>query len=229
MFLYSFWQCAGAFAAGAVNYELFAKSPVPAIGSGISEQNAGVVESLFSFMLVFVMLNCGSARANKGNSFYGMANGFVLFVTTGAIGSMTGGCLNPAIGVGAYLSRWIFNCSGCSGSWTDFDMVGFDGCWVSMAMPLAGALVAGVVFYACTEGYPLPKCCKCEGKKKGLDGEDYETMDRVSSLPPGGGSESSAPVAEMVDMGPSTPERRANERGANGTPRTLERGPTTSI
>mmetsp|Transcript_8050 Transcript_8050/g.14561 ORF Transcript_8050/g.14561 Transcript_8050/m.14561 type:complete len:846 (+) Transcript_8050:249-2786(+) len=233
LFLYVFWQCAGAFGAGAVNYEIFASSPVPAVGSEVSEQNAGIVEGLFSFMLVFVMLNCGSARANKGNSFYGMANGFVLYVATGAIGTMTGGALNPAIGFGAFFSRWMFNCESCTDSWTDFDMVGFDGCWVSMAVPLAGALVAGIVFHACVEGYPLPKFCKCEGKKKGANGEDYDTMDRVSSLPPGGGSESSAPVAEMVDMAPSTPtrspaiERRANERG--GTPRTLERGPTTSI
>ena len=187
LFLYVFWQCAGAFGAGAVNYEIFASSPVPAVGSEVSEQNAGIVESLFSFMLVFVMLNCGSARANKGNSFYGMANGFVLYVATGAIGTMTGGALNPAIGFGAFFSRWMFNCESCTDSWTDFDMVGFDGSWVSMAVPLAGALVAGVVFHACVEGYPLPKFCKCEGKKKGANGEDYDTMDRVSSLPPGEG------------------------------------------
>mmetsp|Transcript_19835 Transcript_19835/g.41220 ORF Transcript_19835/g.41220 Transcript_19835/m.41220 type:complete len:213 (-) Transcript_19835:24-662(-) len=158
-------------------------------------------------------------------SFYGMANGFLLYVATCCMGQMTGGALNPALAVGAYLSRWMWNCTGCSGSWTDFDMVGFDDCWVSMAVPMAGALVAGVLFKACTEGYNLPCKCKKKPRAGGEEGDDgsYDGMERISSLPPPM-SEGGTPIAEMVEVNTdgdrgdvSAVERRANERaGRNG-------------
>src|SRR5208337_4767962 len=74
-----------------------------------------LAEFLFTFALVFVVLNVATAKGTTGNSFYGLAIGFTVVVGAFAVGNISGGAFNPAIAVGmtvmglsAWSSIWIF-------------------------------------------------------------------------------------------------------------------------
>jgi aquaporin Z len=57
-------------------------------------------EFLFTFALVYVVLNSATAKGTAGNSFYGLAIGFTVVVGAFAIGPVSGGAFNPAVAVG---------------------------------------------------------------------------------------------------------------------------------
>jgi aquaporin Z len=72
-------------------------------GSGPETYNAAawfLAESLFTFALVYVVLNSATAKGTTGNSFYGLAIGFTVMVGAFAVGPVSGGAFNPAVGVG---------------------------------------------------------------------------------------------------------------------------------
>jgi aquaporin Z len=62
-----------------------------------------LAEFLGTFALVYTVLNVATAPATAGNSFYGLAIGFTVFVQAVAVGSVSGGAFNPAVAVGASL------------------------------------------------------------------------------------------------------------------------------
>ena len=66
-----------------------------------------VAEILFTFLLVFVILNVALNKNLKGNQFYGLAIG--LTVTAGAfsVGNISGGVFNPAVSFGPSLFSFI--------------------------------------------------------------------------------------------------------------------------
>ncbi len=71
--------------------------------------------SLFTFALVYVVLNVATAKGTEGNSFYGFAIGFTVVVGAYAVGSISGGAFNPAVTVGgtimnifAWGNIWIY-------------------------------------------------------------------------------------------------------------------------
>lgn len=81
----------------------------------ISTVPALLAEFLFTFALVFVVLNVATAKATAGNSFYGLAIGMTVMTGAFAVGNISGGAFNPAIAVGisviglsAWPSIWIF-------------------------------------------------------------------------------------------------------------------------
>ncbi len=57
-------------------------------------------EFLFTFALVYVVLNSATAKGTAGNSFYGLAIGFTVVVGAFAVGPVSGGAFNPAVGLG---------------------------------------------------------------------------------------------------------------------------------
>jgi aquaporin Z len=59
-----------------------------------------LVEFLFTFALVYVVLNVATSRDTSGNSFYGLAIGFTVLVGAFAVGGVSGGAFNPAVAVG---------------------------------------------------------------------------------------------------------------------------------
>ena len=72
-------------------------------------------EFLFTFALVYVVLNTATAKATEGNSFYGLAIGFTVLIGAYAVGGISGGAFNPAVAVGitvmglsAWANIWIF-------------------------------------------------------------------------------------------------------------------------
>ena len=66
-----------------------------------------VAEILFTFLLVFVILNVALNESLKGNQFYGLAIG--LTVTAGAfsVGDISGAVFNPAVSFGPSLLSFI--------------------------------------------------------------------------------------------------------------------------
>jgi aquaporin Z len=69
-----------------------------------------VAEFLFTFALVFVVLNAATAKGTSGNSFYGLAIGMTVMTGAFAVGNISGGVFNPAVAVGISimgLSSWV--------------------------------------------------------------------------------------------------------------------------
>jgi aquaporin Z len=60
-----------------------------------------LAEFLFTFALVYVVLNVATTKANAGNSFYGLAIGSTVMVGAFAVGPVSGGVFNPAVATGA--------------------------------------------------------------------------------------------------------------------------------
>jgi aquaporin Z len=74
-----------------------------------------VAEFLFTFALVFVVLNVATSKGTSGNSFYGLAIGFTVMTGAFAVGNISGGVFNPAVAVGisimglsAWANIWIY-------------------------------------------------------------------------------------------------------------------------
>jgi aquaporin Z len=74
-----------------------------------------LAEFLFTFALVFVVLNVATAKGTSGNSFYGLAIGFTVMTGAFAVGNISGGVFNPAVAVGismmglyAWGNIWIY-------------------------------------------------------------------------------------------------------------------------
>jgi aquaporin Z len=74
-----------------------------------------IAEFLFTFALVYVVLNVATSKGTANNSFYGLAIGSTVMVGAFSVGSISGGAFNPAVAVGAALmglitwpNIWIF-------------------------------------------------------------------------------------------------------------------------
>ena len=62
-----------------------------------------IAEFLFTFALVYVVLNVATAHGTKGNSHYGLAIGFTVTAGAYAVGPVSGAVFNPAVAVGVAL------------------------------------------------------------------------------------------------------------------------------
>jgi aquaporin Z len=89
-----------------------------------------LAEFLFTFALVYVVLNVATSKDTTGNSFYGLAIGFTVLTGAFAVGDISGGAFNPAVAVGISLL-------GIS-PWANI--------WIYLVANLAGGLLAGVAF-----------------------------------------------------------------------------------
>ncbi len=74
---------------------LVAAAPFPALGPVL------VAEVLFTFALCWVVLNAATAKANQGNSFYGLAIGGTVMAGAFTVGGISGGAFNPAVAIAA--------------------------------------------------------------------------------------------------------------------------------
>jgi aquaporin Z len=91
---------------------------------------AFVAEFLFTFALVFVVVNVATAKGTSGNSFYGLAIGFTVLTGAFAVGGISGGAFNPAVAVGI----------------STMGLVGWSNFWLYLVADLLGGLVAGLMF-----------------------------------------------------------------------------------
>lgn len=91
-----------------------------------------VAEFLFTFALAYTVLNTATARGNAGNSFYGLAIGFIVLVGAYAVGDISGGAFNPAVAV-ALVAMGLVKAS---------DL------WIHLVGDFAGAIAAAGAFRA---------------------------------------------------------------------------------
>jgi aquaporin Z len=134
--LLPYWvsQILGALAAAAVVRMILGQTFAPAPGGGVTAFPALLTELLFTFALALVVLNSATATATAGNSFYGLAIGFTLAVGVFAGGGVSGGAFNPAVGTGPIV---VHSLAGGGG---------FGNLWLYWVGPLAGGVLAAVVF-----------------------------------------------------------------------------------
>jgi aquaporin Z len=91
-----------------------------------------VAEFLFTFALVYVVLQTATTKATAGNSYYGLAIGFTILCGAYAVGDISGGAFNPAVAVG-------ITTMGVS-SWSNI--------WIFFVAELLGAVAAAFAFKA---------------------------------------------------------------------------------
>ncbi|MFQ5420429.1 MAG: aquaporin, partial [Anaerolineae bacterium] len=79
--------------------------PASALVGSVDVTAALLAEFLFTFALVFVVLNVATAKGTDGNSFYGWAIGFTVLVGAYAVGGISGGAFNPAVALGGSVMK----------------------------------------------------------------------------------------------------------------------------
>lgn len=89
-----------------------------------------IVEFLFTFALVYVVLNTATSKETAGNSNYGLAIGFTVVVGAFSVGSISGGAFNPAVAIGAAV----------------MGLIAVPSIWIHLAADFAGGAVAAIVF-----------------------------------------------------------------------------------
>ena len=89
-----------------------------------------VAEFLFTFALVYVVLNVATAKATAGNSFYGLAIGMTVMTGAFAVGNISGGAFNPAVATGISLMGLA--------PWSAY--------WIYLIGDLFGGALAAVIF-----------------------------------------------------------------------------------
>ena len=108
------------FITGGVHEALLAPATGPAL----------LAEFLFTFALVYVVLNVATAKATSGNSFYGLAIGMTVMSGAFAVGTISGGAFNPAVAVGICVMGLV--------SWSSI--------WIYLVANFAGGAAAAMAF-----------------------------------------------------------------------------------
>lgn len=93
---------------------------------------AFVAEFLFTFALVYVVLNTATAKGTSGNSFFGLAIGFTVMTGAFAVGGVSGGAFNPAVAIGLSV----------------MGLVATSSIWIHIVAELLGGAAAAIVFRA---------------------------------------------------------------------------------
>jgi aquaporin Z len=140
----AYWaaQLAGAVLAFIAGYLLSGHSPGIHPGPKVQALQALGVEILFTTALVLVVLNVAASKGTHGNSFYGLAIGFVIAGAVFVGGPISGGAFNPAVGFGATLGAAMF----AGGRWSDL--------WLYVAGPVIGSAIAAGINYAQSDRVP---------------------------------------------------------------------------
>jgi aquaporin Z len=89
-----------------------------------------LAEFLFTFALIYVVLNTATAEGTSGNSFYGLAIGMTVMTGAFAVGDISGGAFNPAVALGI--------CVLGISSWSNI--------WIYLLADFAAAIVAAIIF-----------------------------------------------------------------------------------
>ncbi len=125
---YWVWQIVGGILAAL--FVRFLKRGVEVKAMTLHVGPALVAEFLFTFALVYVVLNTATARGTVGNSFYGLAIGFTVLAGAFAVGNISGGAFNPAVAVGISVMGLA--------AWSNI--------WLYFTANLLGGAVAAIVF-----------------------------------------------------------------------------------
>ena len=134
--LLPYWlsQLAGVIAAALAVRVILGRTFAPAPGPDASATAALLVEVLFTFALCLVVLNAATHPRTKGNPYYGLAIGSTVLAGAIAVGPISGGAFNPAVGVGPIFVQAVAGDGGYS------DLL------LYVVGPLVGGFLAAIVF-----------------------------------------------------------------------------------
>ena len=104
----------------------------PAAGESLEVEIGPAIfaEALWTFVLVYVVLNTATSKDHSNNSFYGLAIGTTVFVGAVTLGGISGGGFNPAVALGLSITG-------------QFDWSAY---WLYFLAPVVGAALAAVLF-----------------------------------------------------------------------------------
>ncbi len=108
----------------------YLKGDIPTKPLTVDPGRALVAEFLYTFALVYVVINVATAKGTSGNSFYGLAIGFTVMTGAFAVGKISGGAFNPAVALGATVMGLL--------SWSNI--------WIYFVANLCGGLAAAGAF-----------------------------------------------------------------------------------
>ncbi len=134
VFPYIAAQILGAWLAASAVQLITGETFAPAPGAGYGVVEVLLAEILFTFALVLVILNVATSKATEGNSYYGLAIGFTVMTGAWAVGGVSGGAFNPAVGIGPIMVDSMMG----DGSFTNV--------WIYIVGPVLGGLGAVPVF-----------------------------------------------------------------------------------
>ncbi|GAA1926205.1 MIP family channel protein [Microbacterium aoyamense] len=127
MVAYIVAQLVGGVLAALVAFALF---PAPDAALEVEVGPAFLVEALWTFVLVYVVLNVATSKDHPNNSFYGLAIGSTVFVGAVGFGSVSGGGFNPAVALGLAVHGNF--------AWGSY--------WLYFVAPIVGGAIAALVF-----------------------------------------------------------------------------------
>ena len=133
---YWLFQVAGAFLAALVFYlvhkiPMSPPSPVPGYAY---ELKPLMMEMIFTFALVTVVMNVAMSKKSAGNTYFGLAIGFTVLASAFAAGPVSGGAFNPAVAIGPMIMDMINGGNS------------MQHLWLYLVGPFAGA-AAAAIFY----------------------------------------------------------------------------------
>ena len=132
---YILFQIAGAFLAAIFVGWLSGSVMEVAPSNTASVLQILVVETIFTFALVLVILNVATNPKTEGNSYYGLAIGFTIMAAAFAGGEISGGAYNPAVGTGPILVDELIG-----------DGNTFANLWYYIIGPIVGGVSAAYIY-----------------------------------------------------------------------------------
>ena len=132
---YILFQLAGAFLAAILVGWLSGSVMEVAPSNTASVLQILVVETIFTFALVLVILNVATNPKTEGNSYYGLAIGFTIMAAAFAGGEISGGAYNPAVGTGPILVDELIG-----------DGNTFANLWYYIIGPIVGGVSAAYIY-----------------------------------------------------------------------------------
>tara|TARA_X000000368_G_scaffold415224_1_gene406551 strand:- start:572 stop:1201 length:630 start_codon:yes stop_codon:yes gene_type:complete len=99
-------QCIGAFA-GAYSIILLGADALSVVSNTDSMTSFFMAEIIFTFLLVFVILNVATHPDTKNNQYYGLAIGLTVAAGAFSVGEISGAVFNPAVSFGPSLLSLI--------------------------------------------------------------------------------------------------------------------------
>lgn len=100
---YMIVQLIGAICAAGMFYLITGSHFTASIAPKVPVISALLIETVFTFLLVTVVLNTAATDKTKGNDYYGAAIGLTVMAAATAGGGLSGGAFNPAVGLGPIL------------------------------------------------------------------------------------------------------------------------------
>lgn len=132
--LYVVSQFGGALLAAIAVYFMTATAWAPRPAAGAALPAVLLAEFLFTFALVVVVLQVAINPTTNGNAYYGLAIGSTVAAGAVAVGGISGGVFNPAVGIGPTLVDIVMG----GGSATSL--------WIYIVTPFVAGVVAAKLY-----------------------------------------------------------------------------------